>query len=261
MKLGHKIYELRTAKNLSQGDLADLLDVSRQSVSKWETDSATPDLGKLIRLCDIFEISLDELTGRKQKAVPSAPVSIQSTAFTARQVIGYILLTISFLTTLTFIFLAAELPVFILIVQPLLLCSLICLFVKRQAGYWCIWAIYLSAEFFASFVVGLSLLKNTLFIRYIFIIFMIFVSWAMFRGVKFSVPKKRGCLILLGWVLYLAFSWLLPRFFYIFPTHFWFSHIDKLQMYLYYLSNAILTAGLAFLFRDTICFLRSRKNT
>lgn len=37
MKLEEKIYALRTAANLSQGDLADLLEVSRQSVSKWET--------------------------------------------------------------------------------------------------------------------------------------------------------------------------------------------------------------------------------
>ena len=37
MKLYEKIYMLRTEKNLSQGDLAEMLDVSRQSVSKWET--------------------------------------------------------------------------------------------------------------------------------------------------------------------------------------------------------------------------------
>ncbi len=47
MSIGKKIFELRTAKNLSQGDLAEILDVSRQSVSKWETDSAVPDLDKL----------------------------------------------------------------------------------------------------------------------------------------------------------------------------------------------------------------------
>lgn len=261
MTLGQKIYELRTAKNLSQGDLADLLDVSRQSVSKWENDAATPDLDKLIRLCDIFEVSLDELTGRKQKAAPSTPSSIQSTAFPSQRIIGYILLTISFFASLTFIFLGAELPTFILIVQPLLLCSLLCLFVQRHIGYWCLWAIYLSAEFFASFFVGLSLLKNTPFIRLMFVTFMIFISWPMLKDVKHSVTKKRRCLILLEWILYFALSWVLPRFFYIFPTHFWFSHIDKLQMYLYYLSNAILTVGLAFLFRDTICFLRNRKNT
>ena len=54
MSIGSKIFELRTLKKLSQGDLADLLNVSRQSVSKWETDSAVPDLDKLMKLCDVF---------------------------------------------------------------------------------------------------------------------------------------------------------------------------------------------------------------
>ena len=56
MNLGEKIYQLRTEKNLSQGDLADRLDVSRQSVSKWENNTAVPDLDKLIKICDIFTI-------------------------------------------------------------------------------------------------------------------------------------------------------------------------------------------------------------
>ena len=66
MNLGERIYELRNQMNLSQGDLADRLDVSRQSISKWENNMAVPDLDKLIKLCDVFEISLDELTGREK---------------------------------------------------------------------------------------------------------------------------------------------------------------------------------------------------
>ena len=50
MNLGENIYHLRTGRNLSQGDLADALDVSRQSVSKWENNSATPELEKLIKI-------------------------------------------------------------------------------------------------------------------------------------------------------------------------------------------------------------------
>lgn len=64
MSLGERIYNLRTEKNMSQEELAEHLNVSRQSVSKWETDSAIPELEKLIKICDIFETSLDELTGR-----------------------------------------------------------------------------------------------------------------------------------------------------------------------------------------------------
>ena len=66
MNLGERIYEFRNEKNLSQGDLADRLDVSRQSISKWENNMAIPDLDKLIKLSDIFEVSLDELVGREE---------------------------------------------------------------------------------------------------------------------------------------------------------------------------------------------------
>ena len=71
MSLGENIYKHRTSRSQSQTDLADLLEVSRQSVSKWENDSAVPDLDKLIRISKIFDISLDELVfGEKAKKEP-----------------------------------------------------------------------------------------------------------------------------------------------------------------------------------------------
>ena len=54
MTLGQNIARLRAQKNLSQGDLADALEVSRQSVSKWETDASIPELDKLLRLAELF---------------------------------------------------------------------------------------------------------------------------------------------------------------------------------------------------------------
>ncbi len=64
MTIGERIYSLRTGAGLSQEDFSAMLGVSRQSVSKWETDSSVPELDKLLKICDIFSISLDELTGR-----------------------------------------------------------------------------------------------------------------------------------------------------------------------------------------------------
>ena len=46
---------------MSQGDLAEKLNVSRQSVSKWETGASTPDLDKLIAMSELFQVTLDEL--------------------------------------------------------------------------------------------------------------------------------------------------------------------------------------------------------
>ena len=61
MTLGEKISSLRNGNGMSQGDLAEKLNVSRQSVSKWETNASIPDLDKLIQLSDLFNITLDEL--------------------------------------------------------------------------------------------------------------------------------------------------------------------------------------------------------
>ena len=70
MNLGENIYKYRTLKNWSQSDLAEALNVSRQSVSKWENNAAMPDLDKLMKMREIFDISLDELVyGPQEKTV------------------------------------------------------------------------------------------------------------------------------------------------------------------------------------------------
>lgn len=61
MNIGEKIKELRKTKNLSQETLADVLNVSRQTISKWETGESNPDFDKIVPLCDFFGISTDEL--------------------------------------------------------------------------------------------------------------------------------------------------------------------------------------------------------
>ena len=66
--LGQRITRLRGERGMSQGDLADALDISRQSVSKWETDTSTPELEKLIRLAQLFDISMDALILGKEEA-------------------------------------------------------------------------------------------------------------------------------------------------------------------------------------------------
>ena len=69
MKLGANISALRTARGLSQAELAERLGVSRQSVSKWETDVSVPDLERLVQLSELFGVPLDQLV----KGEPSAP--------------------------------------------------------------------------------------------------------------------------------------------------------------------------------------------
>ncbi|MBE6733496.1 MAG: phosphoglucosamine mutase [Ruminococcaceae bacterium] len=61
MTIGEKIAKLRTTAGISQEQLAERLSVSRQSVSKWEMDQALPQTDKILQICDLFQISADEL--------------------------------------------------------------------------------------------------------------------------------------------------------------------------------------------------------
>ena len=61
MKFSDKLAQLRKVNNLSQEQLAEKLDVSRQSVSKWESGDTYPDMAKMIQLCKILNCSLPEL--------------------------------------------------------------------------------------------------------------------------------------------------------------------------------------------------------
>lgn len=62
MKFSEKLQTLRKENKLSQEKLADMLDVSRQAVSKWESGQTYPEMDKLLSMCKIFGCSLDELT-------------------------------------------------------------------------------------------------------------------------------------------------------------------------------------------------------
>lgn len=61
MKFSEKLMSLRKEKGISQEELADKLNVTRQTISKWELDQTVPDMNKLIEMSKFFEISLDEL--------------------------------------------------------------------------------------------------------------------------------------------------------------------------------------------------------
>lgn len=61
MTIGQKIIQLRNSMGISQEKLAELLGVSRQSVSKWEMDHTIPQIDKILQIADIFSISCDEL--------------------------------------------------------------------------------------------------------------------------------------------------------------------------------------------------------
>ena len=160
MNLGNKIYELRTSKSMSQIELAEKLDVSRQSVSKWETDAAIPDLDKLIKLCDIFGVSLDELTGREQIREASSPseCAIQkSPSSSVPKILGCILIPIAVIGFIFLCFFARDIEDFYLPLPVLLsvfICGIFCLCLKNNIGYWCTFAAFAPISILSPHVIG-----------------------------------------------------------------------------------------------------------
>lgn len=66
MSIGERIVQLRNDKGVSQGQLAQILGVSRQAISKWENDQSSPDTLHLIKLADVLDTEVEYLaTGRK----------------------------------------------------------------------------------------------------------------------------------------------------------------------------------------------------
>ncbi len=69
--LGERLFELRRDKKLSQEEVAEKLNVTRQTVSKWETNQSMPDLDKIVPLCELYEITPNELFGKLKENKPT----------------------------------------------------------------------------------------------------------------------------------------------------------------------------------------------
>lgn len=67
MTLGQKLFEMRKKAALSQEQVAEVLGVTRQTVSKWETDQTTPDFDKIISISKLYNVSVNELFGEETK--------------------------------------------------------------------------------------------------------------------------------------------------------------------------------------------------
>lgn len=220
MDLGSTISRLRAARQMSQGDLAEALGVSRQSVSKWETNASVPDLDKLVKLSRLFGVTLDQLvTGEQSAALPeSEPVPAAaappSPPLRSRQrLAAIILLCMAFLMWLLLTALGGFLEGLILAL-PFLVCAGICFAARRRAGLWCAWTVYLTVELYIRWATGntwtltLSTLYFTPEMNYMRLAIawvQLFVMLAMFlltirsfRTVHISLKNRRNLMRLAG---------------------------------------------------------------
>ena len=144
MNLGENIYKFRTQRNMSQGDLADALDVSRQSVSKWENNNAVPDLDKLIKLSELFGITMDELvTGKAPDSTATAlPVPPQPAprSIPLPTVFGFLFFIMAGITLVMSLFISLLAFLFSLpLALHFVMCGLMCLFPKSWDAYTLCW--------------------------------------------------------------------------------------------------------------------------
>lgn len=156
MNFGERIYELRSKSGMSQGELADNLEVSRQAVSKWENNSAVPELDKLLKMSELFSVSLDELV-KGEKTITETTVSAQQEvvpviikqSLPMRKIVGLILFGMAFIAALVFFTMGG--PLAMLYGAPLALCGAICYFCEKYVGLKCLWFLYYIIEVFLTF--------------------------------------------------------------------------------------------------------------
>ena len=158
MNLHETIYSLRTGREMSQLELAEALDVSRQSISKWETGAAVPELDKLMRLSDVFGITLDELVRGAEEtsgeagagSVEATPTAPQPRRMEPHRIVALVLLCMSLALTA----LLVSLPDFgrdaLIAGLPLVAACVVLLILPRRHllwGFWTLWiAVFLLME-------------------------------------------------------------------------------------------------------------------
>lgn len=79
MKFSEKLIQLRRTTGLSQEELGNKLNVARQTVSKWELGETTPEMDKLIKLSEIFNVTLDELIKDENNNKENSDITLNNT--------------------------------------------------------------------------------------------------------------------------------------------------------------------------------------
>ena len=163
MQLGETVYRLRSQRGMSQGDLADALEVSRQSVSKWETGGAIPDLDKLVKMSGLFGVTLDELVKGESPASEPQPqaqsepqvIYVERTEppVPRRKIAGYALFGLAILIVLLCTILGGMLAG-VLFSLPFWACGAVCFLFQKRVGLWCSWTAFFLMDTYLRFATG-----------------------------------------------------------------------------------------------------------
>lgn len=193
--LGEQIYFYRRKCGLSQLDIAEKLDVSRQSVSKWENDVATPELDKLVLLSEIFGITLDELVhGTKtsgETIEKTSPAKVENNLI--RQIFAAIFMVLSLIS---FFFYDPHISFFLF--TPLFITGILLIKRPSRTGMFLMWTWFLSLDAFF-LQVGTPFRQGIILFLYFFLLIpLIIITVASFRNQKFDFSRKARIFLAIG---------------------------------------------------------------
>ena len=93
MSFGQNMQFLRKMRNMTQEDLAEKMDVSRQSVSKWELDAIYPEVNKIVELCALFSCTMDQLVREDMNVLDEAYSNIREEWLEPLRYVPYIVVS------------------------------------------------------------------------------------------------------------------------------------------------------------------------
>lgn len=185
--LGERIYFHRTRCGLSQLDIAEKTGVSRQSVSKWENGNAVPELEKVVKLSEIFEITLDELVNGAMDSRPSK----EDTPKASNHIdITHQIFSVIFILLALFALFFYELHISFWLFLPLLTTGFLLKKRPARAGLICMWTWFLSLDTF--FLMAGSPFRHglTLYLYILLLPILIIITVAAFRSEAFALSRK-----------------------------------------------------------------------
>ena len=162
MSIGQRISELRKANALSQEYVAERLGVTRQAVSKWETDLSAPDTYNLIALAELFGVSVEYIATGKQPEQTRPPESQQSdipqtqshNKIGVQKIIGFILLGAGLLSLILGVLLSG---ILLFLSAYLIVGGVLCLALRKNAGLVTAWTFWGMTFLLFSILTGTNL--------------------------------------------------------------------------------------------------------
>ena len=264
MTFGERLLKLRKSKSMTQEDLAEKLDVTRQTISKWECCESTPDFQYLIEISRLFDVTTDYLLkGDIPQEKEQQPITQNNhnSPITFTKIVGLILLTVTLIAGVLLFLLVRDIEDYFIPLAILLstfTCSIICLSVKANAGYWCAWAALAPICILSPHIVGIPILTATGITQILIFIVMGLVANKTFHNCKVKTSKAKSILIIMGFLVGIC-SYIMPPILALRVVDDGMSAV-RYNWFGMCIFNYLIYTFLALLLTYSICYVKTIKN-